>query len=100
MLGLGLVGVAAIALAIGVSWWGADLQSQAYTFYTQKTDGGISQAEYDYWNVVSTNGYTLQTLATPLLIGALVAVFALLAVLARRWDVGHRAPQAEPTAAS
>jgi hypothetical protein len=101
MLGLGLVAVVTIGLAIGVNWWGADLTAQAYTFYSStNSDGGISQAEYDYWNTISTNGYTLQSLATPLLTGSLAAVLTLLAVLARRWDLAHRAAQDEATAAS
>jgi hypothetical protein len=100
MLGLGLVAVVTIALAVGANWWGADLTSQAYSFYSSTNGGGISQAEYDYWNVISANGYTLQSLAAPLLTGSLAAVLALLAVLARRWDLAHPADQDVASAAS
>jgi hypothetical protein len=101
MLGLGsLSGVTALA-AVACTWWSADLLAQAYAFYTSQTDGNtISDDQYTYWSIVQTNSFTLQSLATPLLIGAIVALIALLAVLARRWDVAHRDGQDEATAAS
>ena len=100
-----LAGLAALALSAGtlavlVSWWSADLASQADAFFFNQTGAEtISEEVYRYWGTFSENAYTLQTLVTPLLIGAATAVLALLAVLALRWE---RKPDAadQVTAAS
>jgi RsiW-degrading membrane proteinase PrsW (M82 family) len=75
-----LVAVASTAAALGAIWWSSELQVQVYAFYRdnpQVTDSNV----YAFWDHVSTNAYTLQSLATPLFLAALVAVLALLVVL-------------------
>ncbi len=49
--------------------------------------------------ILSVNSYTLLSLVTPLLVGGMAAVFALLAVLAFRWERRPVAP-VQATAAS
>ncbi len=94
-----LAGLAALALSAGtlavlVSWWSADLASQADAFFfSQDGTEVISEEVYGFWGRISNNAYTLQTLVTPLLIGAMSAAFAILAVLARLWQLRPRRRQ-------
>jgi hypothetical protein len=100
ILGLGALGLVTLSGALTLSWWSSDILARVYAFYAAQTDGnGVSEEDYQRWNILQNLSVTLQSLVTPLLIGTLIAVFALLAVLARRWDLAHRA-QDEATAAS
>lgn len=81
--GLIVVAVASTAAALGLIWWASELQVQVYAFYRDNPQV-LDQNEYAYWDHISTNAYTLQSLATPLFLAALIAVFALLAVLEGR----------------
>ncbi len=98
-----LAGLAALALSAGVlallvNWWAVDLESQAQAFWSQVGNEQFSEEVYLYWERVSKNGHMLQSLMTPLLIGVLSAVFAILAVLARLWELrpqrGHELAEA------
>ncbi|MGN6503755.1 MAG: hypothetical protein ACTHKX_12760 [Pseudolysinimonas sp.] len=83
LVGLIVVAVVSTAAALGLIWWASELQVQVYAFYRdnpQVADANV----YAYWDQVSTNAYTLQSLSMPLFLAALVAVFALLAVLELR----------------
>jgi ABC-type phosphate/phosphonate transport system permease subunit len=100
LIGMGALALLATALAVVLIWWASELQVQVYEFYSTNPQV-VDQNDYAYWERVGTNAYTLQTLAMPLFLAALVAVFALLAVLARREDAhATRAAQAEAPAAS
>jgi membrane associated rhomboid family serine protease len=85
------------AIAVVLTWVSSDLQIQVNAFYSSQTEQ-VSQEEYDRWNVISTNAYTFVQLATPLLLGAMGALFGLLAVLAFRWE--RRKGPGQATAAS
>ncbi|MEZ5189631.1 MAG: hypothetical protein R2717_01240 [Schumannella sp.] len=79
-----LVGV---ALAVWVLWLSADLQAQVYDFYASVNVGTqVDEETYRDWDRVSQHAYLLQTLASPLLLSALVALLAGLAALAWRRD--------------
>ncbi|CAN5372906.1 hypothetical protein BH09ACT4_BH09ACT4_10440 [soil metagenome] len=83
--------VVTVAAATVMSWIAADLQQQANDFYTSQ-DGSAQIADevYQHWDAISQTAYTLQQLVPPVLLGCSASVFALLAVLARRWDVARR----------
>jgi hypothetical protein len=99
---IGLIGVAVASssLAIALIWWASELQVQVYEFYSNNPQA-VDEREYAHWERVGQNAYTLQTLAMPLFLAALIAVFALLAVLARNQGARASRPvQTEAPAAS
>jgi hypothetical protein len=87
----GLVGmiVGTLALSAWMFWISVDLQMDVHHFYTSQNEQ-VEQETYEFWDRVSRNSYTLQTLAIPVLTAGVIAAFALIAVLARRWDVVNR----------
>lgn len=107
-----LGGVAALIVGTGVLtvWllsYSVDLQILVNHFYTTQTNGEtLDEDTYRYWDTLSRNSYQLQQLSIPVLVGCMVAIFAFVAVLARRWDVTHgralrvEGQDAEATAAS
>jgi len=94
---LGIVVVAAVTATLGIVMLrvAAELQAQVYDFYTT-SPVELGEAEYRYWDAISTNAYTLTTVAMPMLLVSLAAVFTLLAVIALLSERG----QAEATPAS
>jgi hypothetical protein len=90
MAGLLGLAVAAATTAVVLTWLSSDLQIQANRFWSSQQEPA-PQELYEYWDRISMNSYTMMTLVTPLLLGAMAAVLALLAVLAFRWEQ-RRAP--------
>jgi hypothetical protein len=97
LLALTVVPAAGALVAIFV---GMDLQTQADLFFLSQTGDDIAPDDvWARWNTVQYHGSQLAQLGRPLFTGALIALFALLAVLARRWDAARRlalAAEAEP----
>ena len=87
-LGLILLVVVPIAIAVVLIWTSSIQQIQINDFYTSQANGDvISDEQYRYWDSLSRHAYTMQTVVAPtLLTGAVAALFALLAVLAFRWE--------------
>jgi hypothetical protein len=85
LVALVLVAVSAAAVLL---WVTVELQVQVNAFYsTLGATEQLPEEVYRYWDSLSQNAYLLQQLATPILVGGVATLFALLAVLARRWDV-------------
>jgi hypothetical protein len=102
-LGLILIAMAAIATAAVLTWIASDMQIRVNEFYSSNPGGLFDEGEYREWDTISMNSYTLLTLVTPLLTGGGIAVIAMLAVLAYRWEQRRAAGQPvaeEETAAS
>jgi hypothetical protein len=99
LIGLGAVtlvcGTAAVVLLLVASGW--QLEANEIWNSVDPNSSPFTDNDYDRANVLSTNAYTLTTLMTPLLLGGIVAVLAIPAVLAWRWE-RRLTPQA--TAAS
>ena len=109
-----LIGLGAVVLVTGGAavvglWASGDWNSQANAFYTSQNGTAVLPDDvYRDWDLLQRNAYQVQTLATPLLLVCATALFTLIAVLARRWDVTRgralrledAADQAEATAAS
>jgi hypothetical protein len=102
-LGLILLALITITAAVVLTWISSDLQVQVYSFYNDNQGQEFAEADYQYWETISINSYTLLALATPLLVSGGVALVAMLAVLAFRWEQRQARGQAdldEATAAS
>lgn len=69
-------------LAVALIGWSSELQVQVYTFYSENPQA-VDESLYRYWDSVGQNAYALQSMAMPLFLAALGAIFALLAVLTR-----------------
>lgn len=105
--GLGALIVGTGALAVWLLSYSVDLQMLVNDFYTSQTSGEpLDEETYRYWDALSRNSYLLQQLSIPVLLSCVVAIFAVVAVLARRWDVARgralrvEGQDAEATAAS
>lgn len=90
-----IAGFAAVVLVTGglgsaMIWWSADLQMQADAFWRTANGSDVDPELLEYYNSVFSNGWTLQGAASPVLAGAVIALIAALAVLARLWDRAHR----------
>lgn len=87
---LGLIAVVVIPVAISLVliWVASAQQIRVDEFYTSQTGGElISEEEYRYWDSLMRDAYQKVTVVAPsLLTGAAVALFALLGVLAFRWE--------------
>lgn len=102
LLGLAALTLGSGALAVVLMWWSSDLQSQVNAFYSAVTGSEqLSDEVYRHWDTLSRAAYTAQAFCPPLLTGCAATLFALPAVLARRWDVTHRRalPPESPAAA-
>ena len=105
LIALAAFAVVTATLATLLIWGASELQVQVYEFYSGSPQA-LDEAEYRYWDTISTNAYTMQGMAMPLFLATLVAVFTLLAVLARLQDqradqrTVQRTVQPEATAAS
>lgn len=87
ILGLAALVLLVTATAIILLWTSSEMSVRANEFYTSQTGTEpLPDRTYEYWNTVSSNAYVLYTVAAPLFVGALTAAFALLAVLAFRWE--------------
>jgi len=88
-------------LGFWLLWTAAGIQVQVNKFFSSQVgDQQLSEDIYRYWDRLSTNSYTLSQLATPILAACVIAIFALLAVLARWWDVTRRQTTAQDDAAA
>ena len=91
---LGLIGVGAIliAIAVAVIWFASGQQIRVDEFYTSQQNGEvITNEEYRYWDGLMRAAVQQATVVAPtLLTGAVSAIFALLAVLAFRWERRRR----------
>jgi hypothetical protein len=99
-LGLVVLVIVPVASAVVLVWTSSDQQIQVAEFYNSQENGdAITEEEYRYWDSLSRHAYQMVTVVVPaLLTGAAAAIFALLAVLAFRWERGRQL--AEVTAAS
>jgi hypothetical protein len=88
--GLGALVLAVLATAVILLWASSDMTVRSNEFYSTLTGTEqVPDRTYEYWNTISSNAYVLYSVASPLLVGGLTAVFALLAVLARRFDLAR-----------
>jgi hypothetical protein len=98
-----LAGLAALAIvtatgALVLVWVASDLQVQVNAFYTSLSGtDALPPRTYEYWDALNTRAYLMYTLASPLLLGAIAAILALLATLALLWET---APASEASAGS
>jgi hypothetical protein len=86
---LGLLALIVIPAAIALLqiWVASGDQLRVDAFYASRDDGQFTEEEYRYWDAISRNAITLVTVFAPTLFtGAAVAGFALLSVLAFRWE--------------
>jgi hypothetical protein len=88
--GLAVLGVATMAIAVGLTWWSAALQDETNRFYYSQTgQEQFSDEVYRYYDTLSINSYMMNSLVGPLLVSAVLSALAVLCVLARRWDLRH-----------
>ncbi|MEO5920853.1 MAG: hypothetical protein ABIQ01_06890 [Pseudolysinimonas sp.] len=85
LLGLALIAVAGIGIALVLTWSASEMQIRVNAFWASQTEP-VTDEEYGAWDELSTNSYTMLAIVTPLLTAAAAAIFALLAVLAFRWE--------------
>jgi hypothetical protein len=98
-LGLILVVVVQLAISIALIWIASGEQIQFNAFYEAHGNEQLTDEEYRYWDAVSRSSYQKLTVTAPtILTGALVGLFALLAVLAFRRE--RRRQPAAATVAS
>jgi TRAP-type C4-dicarboxylate transport system permease small subunit len=91
--GLAVLVLAVLATAAILLWVSSDMTVRSNEFYSGLTGTEqVPDRTYEYWNTISSNAYVLYSVAAPLLVGGLTAVFALLAVLARRFDLTRATP--------
>jgi hypothetical protein len=82
-----LLVVVAIATSVVLLWTSSAQQLEVNDFYSTQNGEIIDDEEYRYWDSISRHAYTMQTIVAPtLLTGAVVAIYAMLAVLAFRWE--------------
>ena len=86
ILGLIVIAIVATTTAVVLTWIASDLQIQVNQFYEGQQGELFDEDVYREVEILSVNSYTLLALVTPLLVGGMAAVFALLAVLAFRWE--------------
>jgi hypothetical protein len=91
--GLAAVAVACLGLATGLGWWAAALFHEVDEFY-RSSAGDDPPDVARYYDQLSHSSNAMQSVMSPLLAGAVLAVLALLIVLALRWE--HDAPRATP----
>jgi hypothetical protein len=103
-LGLILAVVAGLAISLVLLWIASGEQIQVNQFYEQHGNEQLTDEEYRYWDAISRSSYQKLTVTAPtILTGALVALFALFAVLAFRRERRRQPVAAErpaPTASS
>ena len=101
---LGLIAIVVIPVAISVVliWVASGEQIRVDEFYTSQTGGElISEEDYRYWDSIMRGAYQKVTVVAPsLLTGAAVALFAVLAVLAFRWERRRQRVAATPADAT
>jgi hypothetical protein len=100
-----LLVIVAVATSMVLLWTSAVQEIEVSQFYSEQSGEIIDDEEYRYWDAISRHAYTMQTVVVPTLFtGAAAAIFALLAVLAFRWERRHQivapTPADEATAAS
>lgn len=79
--------IVAVGTSVMLIWTSAVQEIEVSEFYSQQSGEIIDDEEYRYWDAISRNAYTMQSVVAPtLLTGAAAAIFALLAVLAFRWE--------------
>lgn len=99
-LGLILAVVAGVAISLVLLWIASGEQIQVNEFYETHGNEQLTDEEYRYWDAISRSSYQKLTVTAPtILTGAMVALFALLAVLAFRRE-RRRPVQTEAPAAS
>lgn len=89
LIGIGSVALVTLAAGLVFAWIAAALQVETNDFYTSYTGESLEEEVYRYYDQLSMRSYLLAELARPMLFGAVAAALALLAVLARAWDVRH-----------
>jgi hypothetical protein len=94
---IGVLALVAVAAAVVLGYVSADLQRQANEVWMTATGPSPDAAETERAEDLSTLGYSLSTFVAPLLLAAIVAVFAVLAVLTVAWE--RRVPPADPDSA-
>jgi uncharacterized membrane protein YqiK len=105
-LGLIAIVVVFIVLSVVLIWFASGQQILVDEFYTSNASTEpVTDEEYRYWDAIARGAYQQVTVVAPtLLTGAAAAIFALLAVLAFRWERRRRpataAQPAEVTSAS
>jgi len=109
-----LVGLVVLAVVLTVTasimlWFSSDWRFKTNTFYSDSANVQLTQEEYEVIDRLGYTSYQLFLLSTPLFMGAMVAVLALLGVLAWRWErkpvaagqaAAERATGTQATAAS
>jgi hypothetical protein len=96
LIGIAGLAVGVLAVAVTLLWASADMSVRANEFYSGLTGTEqVPDRTYEYWNTISNTAYVFYSVASPLLAGGLTAVFALLAVLARRFDLSRPTVHAE-----
>jgi hypothetical protein len=86
-LALVLLVIVAVTTSVVLLWTSSAQQLEVNDFYATQNGEIIDDEEYRYWDSISRHAYTMQSLVAPtLLTGAVVAIFAMLAVLAFRWE--------------
>jgi hypothetical protein len=97
-LGLILIFLVLATVSVVLVWVASSQQILVNDFYQSQGAGEtITNEEYQYWDTLSRNSYQLTTVVAPtLLTGAVIAVFALLTVLAFRWERRRQLVAATP----
>jgi len=88
LIGLALTAAVATATACILLRVSSDWRITADAFFGDNANVEPTQEDYEAIDRLSINAYHLTLLAGPLFVGAVVAVLALLAVLAWRWERG------------
>lgn len=87
LIALVVTGLACAGLAIWLLHWAAELQLQVNHWYTSQNGSNYDEVKGAFFDRIGSNAYSMETIASPLLAGTVIAILAAITVLARRWDL-------------